>query len=236
MSKEQQVEAMFNGIASRYDFLNHLLSFGIDKIWRRRLIKRLLKNKPINVLDVATGTGDLAIALAKKESNIKVTGIDIAQNMLLVGKKKVETAGLRKRISLCKGSSEKLPFEKDNFDAAMVAFGVRNFENPLKGLKEIFRVVKNNGSLFVLEFTSPKNWLFKFIYRVYFLRVLPWIGRKVSGHKTAYSYLPNSVQEFAEREKFLELLVEAGFQDARYSLQTFGIAAIYQANKPAKSL
>lgn len=232
MSKEQQVEAMFNGIASRYDFLNHLLSFGIDKIWRRRLIKKLLKNNPNNVLDVATGTGDLAIALAKKELGIKVTGIDIAEKMLQVGKEKVKKARLTDRITLCKGSSEKLPFNDNSFDAVMVAFGVRNFENPLNGLSEIFRVVKNKGAIHVLEFTSPKNWLFRFIYRFYFLRVLPWLGRKISGHKTAYSYLPNSVQEFAEREKFLELLRLAGFQNARYTIQTFGVAAIYEASKP----
>jgi demethylmenaquinone methyltransferase / 2-methoxy-6-polyprenyl-1,4-benzoquinol methylase len=231
VGKEKQVEAMFNQIASRYDFLNRLLSLGIDKLWRRRLVKGLLKSNPELVLDVATGTADLAIALAKKSSKVMVTGVDIAEGMLLVGNQKIIKYDLSHRIKLVKASSEKLPFPDKMFDSAMVAFGVRNFENPLNGLKEMFRVLKPNGTIHVLEFTIPRYRLVAYFYKFYFTKLLPWVGRRISGHPTAYTYLPESVGAFYEREGFINLMHEAGFAEARYKLQSFGIAAIYSASK-----
>ncbi len=232
LSKEQQVEAMFNGIAPRYDFLNRVLSFGIDKLWRRRLIKSLLKSNPTRVLDVATGTADLAILLAKKNPKVTVIGVDIAEQMLSFGRVKVERKNLDERVVLTRASSERLPFDDASFDATMVAFGVRNFENPINGLKEMNRVIKPGGGIYVLEFTNPRSSLIRFIYRFYFNRILPWIGRKVSGHSSAYTYLPTSVEAFEEREAFVNLLYKAGFVDASFKLQSLGIAAIYSAIKP----
>jgi demethylmenaquinone methyltransferase / 2-methoxy-6-polyprenyl-1,4-benzoquinol methylase len=225
------VEAMFNDIAPRYDFLNHVLSLGIDKLWRKRLINGIVKHNPENVLDMATGTADLAIALAQKSKKTSIVGIDISENMLSVGIDKVNKLKLSNRIGFTKASSENIPIANNTFDAAMVAFGVRNFENPLNGLKEMFRVIKPGGTINVLEFTTPRLWLVRFFYQFYFKRILPWVGRKISGHKTAYTYLPNSVAVFKERQDFLELLMEAGFVDASFRLQSFGIAAIYRATK-----
>lgn len=230
--KEQQVEAMFNGIAPRYDFLNHLLSFGIDKLWRKRLVKNLLKTNPQQVLDIATGTGDLAITLAKRAKSVNIIGVDIAEGMLEIGKLKVERKNLSNQIKLLKASSQHLPFANNLFDASMVAFGVRNFEDPVKGLLEMNRVTREGGSIHVLEFTTPRIGLVKVAYKFYFNRILPWVGRKVSGHKSAYTYLPTSVDAFKERKDFVKLLEQAGFENATYSLQSFGIAAIYTANKP----
>jgi demethylmenaquinone methyltransferase/2-methoxy-6-polyprenyl-1,4-benzoquinol methylase len=229
--KEEQVKAMFNHIAPRYDFLNHLLSFGIDKIWRKRLIRGLLKKNPEKVIDVATGTADLAIALVKKSDTVYVDGVDIAEAMLTVGNQKLIKKKLDNRVKLRLASAENLPFSDYQYDACMVAFGVRNFENPLVGLTEIFRVLKLGGTINVLEFTTPKFFLVKFVYQFYFTKVLPFIGRKVSGHSTAYSYLPNSVERFKERNEFIDLLKQAGFEHASFKLQSFGIAAIYRAQK-----
>ncbi len=229
--KAQQVESMFDGIAHRYDFLNHTLSFGVDKIWRKRLINGLLKKNPATVLDIATGTGDLAIALAKKDKIVKITGADVSEKMLAVAKEKIAKKKLSERIELTKTSSEELPFPDSSFNAAMVAFGVRNFYNPQQGLSQICRVLKPKGTIHVLEFTMPKSWPVKNIYRFYFHRILPLIGKKVSGHSDAYTYLPESVEAFAEREDFIELLKKSGFTNARYTLQSFGIAAIYTAEK-----
>lgn len=230
-TKEQVVESMFNGIAPKYDFLNHVLSFGIDRLWRNRLIKDLLSNKPSRVLDVATGTADLAISLVRKNSNTTVVGVDIAENMLSFGRVKLAKKSLQNRIELQKASSQSLPFDDNFFDASMVAFGVRNFEDPVKGLREMLRVTKPGGTIHVLEFTTPKPLIVRVVYRFYFLRILPWIGRMISGHKTAYTYLPNSVEAFKEREDFLDLLEQAGYVNSSYKLQSFGIAAIYKAYK-----
>ncbi len=222
---------MFDDIAHRYDFLNHTLSLGIDKIWRKRLIKVLLKNNPETVLDIATGTGDLAIALAKKNRSVKITGADISDKMLAVAKEKIAKRNLSERIEFTKTSSEELPFPDSSFDAAMVAFGVRNFYNPQQGLSQICRVLKPGGKIYVLEFTMPKSWPVKNLYRFYFHKILPLIGKKVSGHNNAYTYLPESVEAFAEREDFIELLHKSGFTNATYRLQSFGISAIYTAEK-----
>ncbi len=230
-TKEHGVEAMFNSIAHRYDALNHIFSFGIDKLWRRRLVRRALKNNPSQILDVATGTGDVAIQLIRKRKTANVVGVDIAEYMLAKAKIKVCSLGLQDRINFIKASSEELPLESEVFQAVTVSFGVRNFADPLKGLKEIYRVLSPGGSLVVLEFTTPKSILIKALYSIYFTRIIPWVGRIVSGHKYAYTYLPNSVEAFKERDDFVSLLTEAGFSEAHFSVQTFGIAAIYQARK-----
>jgi demethylmenaquinone methyltransferase/2-methoxy-6-polyprenyl-1,4-benzoquinol methylase len=230
--QEQQVEAMFNGIAHRYDLLNRVLSLGIDKRWRRKLVKLMLVTNPSKVLDIATGTADLAIALATKRKNIHVVGIDIAENMLEIGRVKIAKKGLSNRIELAKASALELPFPTATFDAAMVAFGVRNFENPTVGLSEINRVLKPGGTLLVLEFTNPKTKVFSRLYTFYFSKVLPSIGKMVSGHREAYTYLPNSVKAFAERDKFLALLRDSGYVQEGYDELSFGIAAIYHSTKP----
>lgn len=231
-TKEQQVEEMFNGIAHRYDLLNKVLSFGIDRRWRNNLVKGILSGNPSHVIDIATGTADLAIVLAKKNRNVKVTGVDISENMLAFGREKVQKKGLENRIKLIKASALSLPFNNNSFDAAMVAFGVRNFQEPVMGLTEINRVIRPGGQILVLEFTNPKSMFFGKLYTFYFLKVLPTIGRLVSGHSEAYTYLPASVKAFAEREAFTKMLTQAGFAKAQYRELSFGIASLYQAVKP----
>lgn len=222
---------MFDGIAHRYDLLNHTLSFGIDNLWRKKLVKGILKHKPFKVLDVATGTGDLAFALLKRSTSVSVIGVDVSEKMLAFAKQKIEKKRLSHRFSIIRSSAEELSFPESTFDAAMVSFGVRNFYDTQKGLCQISKLLKEEGTIHVLEFTKPRGWLFRKIYRFYFLRILPLIGGKVSGHHNAYSYLPNSVEAFAEREDFIRLLEESGFKNASYSILSFGIAAIYRAEK-----
>ncbi len=231
--KKTQIRSMFNNIAPKYDFLNHFLSMGIDKIWRRRAI-RLLKglNKP-EVLDIATGTGDLAIE-ALKVSPQKVVGLDLSPEMLKVGKEKIARKKLENIISLVEGDSENLPFEDNSFDAATVAFGVRNFENLQKGLKEINRVLRIGGKFVVLEFSNPSKFPFKQIYQVYSYKILPWWGGLLSKDKDAYTYLPKSVAAFPEGQAFVKELEQAGFKSERVWKQTFGIATIYFATKTAQ--
>ena len=229
-SKKGQVEEMFNNISSKYDLLNHLLSLNIDKLWRKNTIKKLSDKNPSLILDIATGTGDFAISASKIEG-AKIVGIDISAGMLEVGIQKINKKGLSKRIELQKADSENLPFENDLFDAAIVGFGVRNFENLEKGLSEILRVLKPGGVFYVLEFSKPVKSPFKQIYKLYFTRILPLIGRMVSKDSRAYTYLPESVNEFPDGERFLTILAEVGFGNNRYFTQTFGIATIYESFK-----
>ncbi len=221
------MEAMFNGIAHRYDFLNHTLSLGIDKQWRSKLVRIASKKKPQRVLDVATGTADLAIALAKKCALAQISGVDISENMLAIGRAKVDRLGLSHRIDLTRGAAEELPFANSTFDLAVVAFGVRNFGSPKKGLMEMSRVLMPGGQIVILEFTNPTNPIVRTLYGIYFKRIVPLIGQSVSGHSTAYSYLPSSVSGFAEREELLAMMNEAGFSHTSYSTLSFGVAAIY---------
>lgn len=230
-SKKVQVEKMFDQISNRYDLLNHLLSVNIDKIWRNRAIKMLKPFGPKTILDVATGTADFAIA-ARKLHPEKITGIDLSEGMLNIGRQKVEKRGLTHLITLQKADSEALPFENQSFDAVIVGFGVRNFENLEKGLIEIFRVLRPGGVFVVLEFSLPKNKLFRRLYFFYFLKVLPWLGRLVSNDNQAYSYLPESVREFPDGENFARILEKVGFEQCRWVPQTMGIATIYEAQKP----
>lgn len=230
-SKKGQVEEMFDNISHRYDFLNHVLSLNIDKIWRRKTIKKLRPYQPTSILDIATGTGDFAVA-ALKLGNVKVTGIDISEGMLNVGREKIKTKKLEDKIRFQKADSENLPFDDGAFDAAIVGFGVRNFENLEKGLSEIKRVLKPGGVFFVLEFSKPVSFPFKQIYMFYFMRILPLIGRMVSKDSRAYTYLPESVNEFPDGERFLSILADVGFVQNECYRQTFGIASIYKAHKP----
>jgi demethylmenaquinone methyltransferase/2-methoxy-6-polyprenyl-1,4-benzoquinol methylase len=229
--KREMVESMFDSIAWRYDFLNHFLSFGIDRIWRRRAISIISRNfkNPV-ILDVATGTGDLAIA-SVRINPAKVTGIDISQKMLEIGREKVNRKGLGQTIELLPGDSENIPFGNDSFDVAMVAFGVRNFSDPLKGLREMKRVILPEGMIVVLEFSKPAGFPFRPVYNFYFKSILPMVGKLFSKDKAAYAYLPDSVYKFPDNEQFLNLLEEAGFASCRQVKLTGGVASIYTGVK-----
>jgi len=229
-SKKQQVEAMFNSIAPKYDFLNRFLSLGIDKGWRKKAIQSIGDINPKYILDVATGTADLAIA-ALKLNPIKVIGIDISALMLKVGEDKIAQQKLTDKIELIKGDSEQLPFADETFDAITVAFGVRNFENLQKGLNEMQRVLKTGGKIAVLEFSKPKSFPFKQLYNFYFKNILPTWGGFISNNKDAYTYLPESVQHFPEGKQFVAFLHQAGFKEAKVQLLTFGICSLYIALK-----
>jgi demethylmenaquinone methyltransferase/2-methoxy-6-polyprenyl-1,4-benzoquinol methylase len=229
--KKAAVESMFDSIAWRYDFLNHFLSFSIDRLWRKKAIKEIskLKKNP-SILDVATGTGDLAVA-AMKLNPSKVTGIDISKKMLEFGKKKIERKGLTGTIDLIEGDSENIPFTDNCFDVAMVAFGVRNFADPLKGLSEMKRVVRKSGMIMVLEFSKPSGMIFRAVYNFYFRNILPFFGKLFSRDKSAYRYLPESVMKFPDNEEFLGLLAQAGFSGTRQIKLTGGVASIYTGIK-----
>lgn len=230
--KRADVESMFDSIAWRYDFLNHFLSFNFDRLWRRRAIKIISRsyNTPV-ILDVATGTGDLAIAALKLNPK-RISGIDISRKMLEIGKMKIQKKGYSEKIELSYGDSEDIPFDDRSFDVAMVAFGVRNFSDPLKGLTEMKRVVRDGGMIMVLEFSKPTGFPFKALYNFYFKNILPLFGRFFSKDKSAYSYLPDSVMKFPDNEKFINLLVKAGWTDARQVKLTGGVASIYTGIKP----
>lgn len=229
-SKKKQVEEMFDDISPKYDLLNHLLSANIDRLWRRKVIRMLEKRQPKTILDIATGTADFAIAASKIKDSM-ITGIDISEGMLEVGRKKVLKLGLSSKIELIKADSESLPFDTGCFDAAIVAFGVRNFENLRKGLTEIQRVLKPGGEFYILEFSKPAKFPIKQLYQFYFNKVLPFIGGLVSNNKKAYTYLPDSVNEFPDGLKFLSILADTGFVEMSHHEQTFGIATIYKARK-----
>jgi demethylmenaquinone methyltransferase/2-methoxy-6-polyprenyl-1,4-benzoquinol methylase len=229
-SKKDQVEEMFNDISPRYDLLNHLLSANIDKLWRRNAIQKLKPQKPKLILDIATGTGDFAIA-ATRINHAKVIGIDISEGMLEVGRRKLKKKKLTESIELLKADSENIPFDNDKFDAAIVGFGVRNFENLKKGLTEINRVLKPGGVFYILEFSKPVKSPYKQIYQFYFTKILPFIGRIISKNSSAYTYLPESVNEFPDGELFLTILAEVGFVRNKCFPQTFGVASIYEAFK-----
>jgi demethylmenaquinone methyltransferase/2-methoxy-6-polyprenyl-1,4-benzoquinol methylase len=228
--KKEQVARMFDNISSRYDFLNHFLSLGIDIRWRKKAIKELTEIQPKLILDVATGTGDFAIQALDLRPD-KVIGIDISEGMLEVGRKKMKDRQLDQKIELRSGDSENLPFEENKFDAVIVAFGVRNFEHLEKGLTEIFRVVKPGGKVVILEFSKPSHFPFKQLYNFYFKFVLPKIGRLVSQDKAAYTYLPESVQAFPDGNDFLKILSGIGYKNAACKPLTFGISSLYTGIK-----
>lgn len=233
VSKKNQVEEMFNGIAKNYDFLNHFLSLGIDKIWRKKAINYLKTQtqKPENILDIATGTADLALEIYNQIKPKQIIGIDISEEMLEVGRKKILSKNLSNKIDLKKGDGEKLQFDENIFDAVTVAFGVRNFENLEKGLTEIFRVLKPSGKLVILEFSNPKSFPIKQIFNLYFKYILPFLGKLISKSQLAYSYLPESVMHFAEGEEFCNHLRKCGFKNIIAKGLSFGTCTIYVGEK-----
>lgn len=230
--KKGQVSSMFNNIAKYYDFLNHFLSLGVDRSWRKKAIAILKEDNPQNILDVATGTADLAIEANKQLAPKNITGIDISVKMLDVGRKKIQKLGVDDVINLQEGDSEHLPFETNTFDAAIVSFGVRNFANVEAGLKEMVRVLQPNAKLVVLEFSKPAMFPFKQLFNFYFKYILPLIGRITSKDKKAYGYLYESVQAFPEGQDFLDLLTNIGLKDATCKKLSLGICSIYVATKP----
>lgn len=223
----------FDEIAHRYDLLNRLLSFRIDQLWRKKLVRKLPKGEAYHVLDVATGTADLALMAARRKG-CRVTGCDVAEKMMDIGRKKAARKKLDQKVTLVSGAAENLPFAPNTFDAAMVAFGVRNFNDLEKGLAEMNRVLKPGGKILVLEFSIPQNRIFKTFYLFYFLKVLPFLGGFISGNRKAYAYLPESVLKFPQGEEFLGLLQKAGFTDTHYKNLTLGIATLYQGIKSIK--
>lgn len=228
--KKAQVAKMFNNISGNYDFLNHFLSLGIDRAWRKQAIKILKPALPKVMLDVATGTGDFALQ-ALDLNPTKVIGVDISDGMLSVGRKKILNRQLSEKVELLHGDSENLQFEENKFDAVTVGFGVRNFENLEKGLAEILRVMKPGAILVVLEFSKPRAFPFKQIYNVYFKNILPALGRIVSKDKSAYTYLPESVDAFPDGKDFENILQKVGFKKTTCKPLTFGISSIYTAVK-----
>lgn len=230
-SKKEQVSNMFNNIAPKYDLLNRVLSLGIDKIWRKRAINILKKNNPSVILDVATGTADVAISTANIIQPESIVGIDISSEMLEVGKKKISQMGLDQTISLKLGDSEAIEFGDDTFDAATVAFGVRNFENLEKGLSEMLRVVKKDGTVLILEFSKPSVFPFKQIFQFYFKFILPFIGKFTSKDPKAYKYLFESVQAFPQGNKFLNIMQSVGYKNCRQVKLSLGICSIYLGDK-----
>jgi demethylmenaquinone methyltransferase/2-methoxy-6-polyprenyl-1,4-benzoquinol methylase len=229
-SKKEQVAKMFDAIASRYDFLNHFLSLGIDIVWRKIAVQEISKVNPKIILDIATGTGDLAIE-ASRLNPTKVVGVDISNNMLDVGRDKMIKKSLDKLIDMQYGDSENLSFEDNTFDAVTAGFGVRNFENLDKGLSEMCRVMKINGKLAILEPAEPTIFPFKQFYGLYFKIILPFLGKLFSKDSSAYTYLPESVAAFPSRNAFIKELEKAGFKEPKFKPLTFGIAALYTATK-----
>jgi demethylmenaquinone methyltransferase/2-methoxy-6-polyprenyl-1,4-benzoquinol methylase len=228
--KKEQIAKMFNNISFRYDFLNHFLSLGIDRLWRKTAIRMLRSIKPRHILDVATGTGDFAIQALSLNPE-KVTGIDISEGMLSVGRRKVEKLKLTGKIDLVTGDSENLQFPDDTFDAVTVGFGVRNFEDLVKGLTEIRRVLKKGGMLVVLEFSKPAGFPMRQLYNFYFRNILPGLGRLISKDRAAYTYLPESVEAFPDGMDFENILRKVGFKETSCRPLTFGISSIYTGRK-----
>lgn len=229
-NKKQQVEQMFDQIAPRYDFLNHFLSMGVDKLWRKKAVRLLKRHRPLKILDVATGTGDFAIETVKIMPH-EIVGFDLSEQMLRVGEEKVKRLQLDHLIRFQKGDSENMPFAGESFDAITVAFGVRNFENLEKGLQEFLRVLKPGGVAVILEFSRPRSFPFRQLYLFYFKHILPRIGGVISKDASAYTYLPESVMAFPDGQDFLNILKRAGFTRSRQLRLTFGIATIYEAVK-----
>ena len=227
---KREVGAIFDDIAPSYDFLNHFLSFGIDHYWRDNVIKKLKQHKALKTIDIATGTADLAILGAKKIKNSQIVGIDISDQMLRKGKLKINKRS-NSRISLKQSDGHKIECPSNEFDAATIAFGLRNFENPVKGINEMHRVLKPGGVTIILEFSTVKNKIFSKFFKIYFNKILPLVGRLVSGNKIAYNYLPKSVVEFNREYVIEKIMREAGFENMHAKSLTFGVATMYCGTK-----
>ena len=231
-NKKTQVSEMFDAIAGRYDFMNRFLSAGIDRGWRKKAIEELRKDKPEYILDVATGTADMAIRAAKMLQPRKIIGIDISDKMLAIGRAKVAAAQFTNNIELLSGDSETINFADNTFDAVMVAFGVRNFENLQRGLKEIKRVMKPGAKLVVLEFSKPKAGLIRTVYHWYMGKVTPAIAKLFHQNKKAYQYLNESSMAFPDRQQLINILNEIGYSDTFFKPLSLGICCIYCGRKP----
>ena len=233
-SKKEQVSEMFDKIAPRYDFMNRFLSVGIDIGWRKKAIRLFKNDRPTYILDVATGTGDMAIMAAKILQPEKIAGIDISEGMLEIGRKKIEKEGLGTKIELFSGDGETINFAEKTFDGVMVAFGVRNFENLEKGLREIFRVLKPGAQLVVLEFSKPRIPGVKNLYNLYMGIIAPQMAGLFKQNKKAYQYLNESAKAFPDRENFIDILNKTGYSNTYYKSLSLGICCIYSARKPNK--
>lgn len=250
MAKKNYVRDMFNNISGSYDKLNHIMSLDMDKGWRKKAIKRIVDvDKPLNILDLACGTGDFSIAIAKfitstrgcsycsccssnrKPTSSRITGVDFSEGMLDIMKSKVEAEGLSDVIVVRQGDGEALDFADNTFDRVSIAFGIRNFEDKEKGLKEILRVLKPGGRLVLLELSLPENSLFRWIFNLYFNNILPYIGGVISGNKNAYHYLPQSVSAFPKRSEFMKLMSDCGFKSVAHRAFTFGVCRMYIGEK-----
>lgn len=229
-SKKEEVAEMFDNISGNYDFLNRILSMGIDKLWRRKAIGLLRKHNPKRILDIATGTGDVALAALKLNPD-EVVGVDISNKMLDVGRQKILKRNLQDKVRLEYGDAENLPFETSSFDALTSAFGVRNFGNLEKGLSEMARILKDGGHAVILEFSKPRSLIFRKLYYFYFHNVLPFVGKLVSKDARAYTYLPESVGAFPDGEAMAAILKNCGFKHVECIPLTFGISTIYLAEK-----
>ncbi len=230
-SKKEQVTEMFDNVAGKYDLLNHVLSGGVDIYWRKKALSMLKNNRNDLMLDIATGTGDLAIEAHRILKPGKIIGVDISQGMLDEGRAKIKRLGLEEKIEMQLGDSEKLGFDDNTFDTVIVSFGVRNFENLLKGLSDMHRVLKPGGTCMVVEFSKPRNYFFKQAYWFYSTKILPLIGKLISKDQSAYTYLPESVKAFPDGEDFLKVYREAGFKETRAVPLTFGICSVYIGKK-----
>ena len=231
LGKKDQVTQMFNNISNEYDGLNRVISLGIDQSWRKKVVRIVGSINPDTILDIATGTGDLAIMHAEKTKANKIVGLDIAEGMLNVGKEKVAQRKLEDRIEMVVGDSENLPFEDNSFDAITVSFGIRNFEDLEKGLGEIYRVLKPNGKFVILETSVPSKFPFKQGYKFHCNILLPLIGKLFSKDKKAYGYLSESAANFPHGERLNNILKKIGFIDVKDLPQTFGVASIYVSSK-----
>lgn len=231
-SKSEQIKTMFDNIAPAYDFMNRAMTFGIDRCWRRKAVDMLSKKMPKEILDVATGTGDLAMLLARRISGSMVTGVDLSEGMINVGRKKVADAGLSERISFECGDCLNLPWPDNSFDAVTVAYGVRNFENLLQGYSEMHRVLRPGGTINVIELSTPTSAIIKPLYKFYTRYIIPTVGRMVSKDVRAYAYLPESIAAVPQRTEMTALMQKAGFTDTTYRALTFGTCCIYTATKP----
>lgn len=231
-TKKEQVEQMFDNIASTYDRLNHILSFNIDRLWRRRVVRLVRRSGAHRIMDMATGTGDLAIAMARSIEGAHILGVDLSEEMLAVARVKVKRAGLAERIELTKGDAENLTIVGDGaIDAATVAFGVRNFEHLERGLSEFWRTLRPGGKLVVLEFSIPRNAVVRSLYSFYSHHIMPLLGALISKDRAAYTYLPDSIEEFPSPERVSDMLYSVGFTSVRRYSLSMGIAHIYEATK-----
>ncbi len=231
-AKTEQVREMFDSIAPAYDWMNRAMTFGVDKLWRRRAVNIVAKSQPAHIVDIATGTGDLAIVLARKLQQTRVTGIDLSEGMIDIGRRKVAEAGLADRVTLSTADCLAMPLADASADAITVAYGVRNFEHLDRGYAEMFRVLRSGGRLCVVELSTPVNPLVKPFYRLYTKFIIPALGRIVSKDVRAYSYLPESIAAVPQGEEMLRLIRDAGFTDTSFRRMTFGVCTIYTATRP----